>query len=82
MSICLYYTSGVRTCSMGRARLQFYWPLIKLTKMELHVDAPVVLRLMWNSRDGYYGFGFQILGFGLGGDFDKHSPVTRTPPHG
>ncbi len=50
-------------------RIQFYWPRIKIRKGELFIGAPTQLRIV--KRPGYFGFGANILGFGMGIDYQK-----------
>mgnify|MGYP001574214323 CR=1 FL=1 len=68
-------------------RLQIYWPRIKIKmdnnldpamnrdttfNREVFISGPTVFRWVWQSY--YWGLGAEILGFGLGFDYQAISP--------
>lgn len=71
-------TAGLYSLSIGKARLQFYWPVITLRRYELHVRAGTTVRLVVDlTEERYCGVGLQILGFGFGADYYSPARTVR-----
>lgn len=62
-------TLGLRTVEISKWRVQFYWPLLTIRSNEIFIEANTCIRIMCNRHDRYYGFGFAIVGFGIGVDY-------------
>lgn len=72
------------TILRGPLRLQLYWPHVywvkpTKTKGHLSLNADNKLRVMWSRGGKYFGAGFQIFGFGIGGDYETAN-VERNRP--
>lgn len=62
-------TLGIKTFKSQSCkwRLQIYWPALTITKQEFFLDLGTVIRIQ--GQKDYFGFGFQVLNFGIGFDY-------------
>jgi hypothetical protein len=63
--------SGVLTALKGPARLQLYWPSARWSAREKWIFMDTRVSISRDKERGYFGAGFQILGFGIGGDYER-----------
>ena len=63
---------GMLTHRVGEWRVQFYWPIVRLGRTEFYIKAPTAIRVVWSGR--YFGAGLELLGFGVGVDWQQEEP--------
>lgn len=73
----------MKTFTIKEYRIQLLWPEIKHLHFDDRHDAYVLadtrLRIAWGN--GYWLFGAQLLGFGIGVDYERPSVLnSKAPP--
>jgi hypothetical protein len=74
-------TLGQATLKIGDWRFQCYWPPVTLRfgpQSEFFIDMATCVRFVIDRRRGFYvGAGFNLLGFGIGGDYFRPSEANK-----
>jgi hypothetical protein len=64
----IFISSGLKTFYIKKTRIQFYYPQIILYNNECFLKFDTSFRIVFGND--YYGFGFNLFGFGIGCDLE------------
>lgn len=75
-------TIGMHTWTLGKLRIQVYWPELTLSKAEVFLGIDTVARFVNQPGKFYWGIGAKILGVGIGFDcYYAPSPEPQPREH-